>query len=407
MLKKIELLSPAGTLTKLKYSLAYGADAVYLSYKEFGMRNQAKNFNISELKKAVNYAHLMNKKIYLAANILLRNNHIKKIILFLQKIKNINIDGIIISDMGLLKIIKKEVPNFNIHISTQMSVTNYETANFLFELGVKRIILSRELSLNEIIKIRKLTNKNLELEVFIHGSMCMSYSGRCLISNFLLNRNANHGKCAQPCRWQYNLIEKNRPDKSFPIFEDKYGTYILNSKDLCMIDHIPKLIKSGINSLKIEGRNKTEYYTSIITNAYRKSIDAYYSKNKDINHFFDIKKEVNAVSHRRYCTGFFFKDNIKNNEYYNNSNYIMEYNIIATFIKNTNKFYASFELKNLLKTNNILELIQPNQPIFKFKVEEIYDKAFNLISCANKPTMIINLKFNFKIKPFSFLRMQK
>ena len=270
-MRKPEILAPAGDFEKMKYAVAYGADAVYLSGKMYGMRTASGNFDNDELKRAVDYCHARGVKCFVTVNVMPRSHEIDMLPQYLEMLGDIKADALIIADIGVLPLAKKYAPNVRIHISTQASVVNYSSAMVLHELGADRIVLARELSLREIAEIRRRTPKTLELETFVHGSMCVSYSGRCLLSNFMAGRDSNHGNCAQPCRWCYTLMEEKRPGEYFPILEDEHGSYILNSKDMCLIDHIPELVQAGIDSFKIEGRVKTAYYSAVITGAYRKA----------------------------------------------------------------------------------------------------------------------------------------
>ena len=274
-MRNIELLSPCGDFERLKLALKFGADAVYLAGEMFGMRTNPSNFSADELKKAVELAHSLGKKVYLTCNTLPRNEEIEKLPEFLKYAQDIGIDAFIIADIGVMALAKKYAPNVDIHMSTQVGIVNYQTANTLYEMGASRIVTARELSLDEIKTIRDKTPNDLEIEVFVHGAMCMSFSGRCILSDYMTHRDANRGDCAQPCRWKYHLVEETRPGQYFPINEEKNGTYIFNSRDLCMIEHIPELVDAGVDSFKIEGRAKSEYYTAIVTYAYRNAIDEY------------------------------------------------------------------------------------------------------------------------------------
>ncbi|HHY90460.1 MAG TPA: U32 family peptidase, partial [Clostridiales bacterium] len=274
-MKNIELLAPAGDLEKLKIAVIYGADAVYIGGQTFGLRAAAKNFSFEDMKRGIQFAHEHGKKVYVTLNIIPHNADIEELPSYLEQLKTLNIDAVILSDPGTLMYVQEHMPDVDIHLSTQANTTNYLSALFWYKQGVKRIILARELSITEIKEIRRQIPPDLELEAFIHGAMCISYSGRCLLSNYMASRDANRGECAHPCRWKYYLMEEKRPGEYIPVFEDEKGTYFLHSKDLCMIEHIPELIESGINSFKIEGRMKSIYYVATIVNAYRRAIDTY------------------------------------------------------------------------------------------------------------------------------------
>ena len=317
-MRNLEVLAPAGDEERFNAAINYGADAVYLGRKQFGMRSSPMNFDFEQLVKAVQSAHVKGIKVYLTCNTLPRNNEISQFEQFVREAVEADVDALIVADIGLLALIKKYAPDMEIHISTQTGVVNYVTARELCNMGAKRIVLARELSLDEIAEIRAKTNPDMEIEAFVHGAMCVSFSGRCLLSQYLVNRDANRGECAQPCRWGYHLVEEKRPNEFFPIFEYEKGTYILNAKDMCMIEHIDKLAQAGVDSLKIEGRAKSAYYVTVVTNAYRMAVDEYY-RNPDNFVLPDwIRDEVYKVSHRKYCNGFFF-GTPENSQYYENS----------------------------------------------------------------------------------------
>ncbi|MDO4864403.1 MAG: peptidase U32 family protein, partial [Ruminococcus sp.] len=275
-MNKLEVLAPAGDEERLAAALNYGADAVYLGRKQFGMRSSPMNFEFEQLVKAVEQAHAKGVKVYLTCNTLPRNNEIPFFERFVREAVEAKVDALIVADIGLLMLIKKYAPDMEIHISTQTGIVNYVTANELYNMGAKRVVLARELSLDEIAEIRAKTSSDLDIECFVHGAMCVSFSGRCLLSQYLVGRDANRGECAQPCRWSYHLVEEKRPNEFYPIYEDEKGTYILNAKDMCMIEHIDKLAEAGVYSLKIEGRAKSAYYVTVVTNAYRLAVDEYY-----------------------------------------------------------------------------------------------------------------------------------
>ena len=297
-MKKIELLAPAGDLSKLKVALKYGADAVYVGGEEFSLRTASDNFSIPQMEEAAEFAHSLGKKIYLTANIIPHNDDILEFEKYLKEIKHIAFDAIIISDLGMFDIAKEIMPELNIHISTQANNTNYRSARMWNKLGAKRVIIARELSFKQIREIRENVPEELELEAFIHGAMCISYSGRCLLSNYMANRDSNQGNCAQPCRWNYFLAEEKRPGEYMNIYENERGTFIYNSKDLCMIEHMDKVIESGLSSLKIEGRVKNEYYVATVTSVYRAAIDEYYKNPEEFKTNPDWLGELKKVSHR-------------------------------------------------------------------------------------------------------------
>ncbi|MBR2087508.1 MAG: U32 family peptidase, partial [Oscillospiraceae bacterium] len=301
-----EVLSPAGDMERLRAALDFGADAVYLGGNLFGMRQGAPNFDAEALCEAVKLAHERGVKVYLTVNTLPRNEEFVFLPQFIREAVNAGVDAMIVADLGVLSVIRKLAPDMCIHMSTQTGIVNYQTANVLYEMGARRVVLARELSLDEIAEIRRRIPDDLEIEVFVHGAMCVSFSGRCLLSAYFTDRDANRGACAQPCRWKYALVEEKRPHLPMPIEETQEGTYILNARDMCLIDHIDKLAEAGVTSFKIEGRAKSAYYVSVVTNAYRLAMDYYLAHPHDYKLPEVIRNEVFKVSHRRYCTGFFF-----------------------------------------------------------------------------------------------------
>jgi len=332
MNNKAELLAPAGSLAKLKYAIEYGADAVYIGGEEFSLRVAAKNFSTSEIKEGIEYAHARGKKVYITANIIPHNEDLKDFPDFVKEVDSLGADAIIVSDLGLFSIVKEVAPNLDIHISTQANNTNYMSAKMWYKLGAKRVILARDLSFKEIGEIRDNILPDQELECFVHGAMCVSYSGRCLLSNYLTHRDANKGACSHPCRWKYYLMEEKRPGEYMPVFENDRGTFLYNSKDLCMVKHIPDLIRAGINSFKIEGRVKNELYVATVVGAYRRAIDSFY---EDPDNFViepDILQELEKVSHREYTTGFYYNKPDENNQLYTSNTYIQDYTIAAVVL---------------------------------------------------------------------------
>lgn len=389
-MRKLEVLAPAGDEERFNSAINYGADAVYLGRKQFGMRSSPLNFDFEQLVKAVEKAHSKNVKVYLTCNTLPRNNEIPQFEQFVREAVTAKVDALIVADIGLLALIKKYAPDMEIHISTQTGVVNYVTARELYNMGAKRIVLARELSLDEISEIRAKTSPDMEIETFVHGAMCVSFSGRCLLSQYLVNRDANRGECAQPCRWGYHLVEEKRPNQFFPIFEDEKGTYILNAKDMCMIEHIDKLAQAGVDSLKIEGRAKSAYYVTVVTNAYRMAVDEYY-KNPDNFVLPDwIRDEVYKVSHRKYCNGFFF-GTPDDSQYYENSGYIRNYDVVAVVEKCKNGIVYCTQRNKFFAGDNV-ELLSPSKKPVVLTLDTIYDEKGNEIQTANHAMM----KFSFK-----------
>ncbi len=404
---KIELLSPAGDTERLKLAVKFGADAVYIGGEQFGMRTNPSNFNADELKAAVEFVHSNNKKIYLTCNTLPRNNEIEVLPDYLKYVGSIGVDALIIADMGVLALAKKYAPDTDIHMSTQVGIVNYEAANSLYDMGAKRIVTARELSLDEIKRIRDKTNPELEIEVFVHGAMCMSFSGRCILSDYMVGRDANRGDCAQPCRWKYHLVEETRPGQYFPVNQDDSGTYIFNSRDLCMIEHLPELDRAGVDSFKIEGRAKSEYYTAIVTYAYRHAIDEYL--NNRVPEFKPsqwILDEMEKMSHREYTTGFNFGP-IKNGQVLETGGYIRNWDVCALY-KDYDNGRLVVAQRNRFYQGDILEVVEPDKLPYKIKVEELYNvKDEEYTDVANKATDIYSFKCDKKISPDAIFRVER
>lgn len=400
---KPEILSPAGDFSKLKTAIMYGADAVYLAGSEFGMRTASKNFDHEELCSAVEYAHSRGVRVYITLNTMPRSNEIERLPAFIEALDAAGVDAVIVADIGVLRMVQRYAPRLSIHISTQTSIVNYESARQWHELGADRIVLARELSLDEIVTIRAKTDPKLELEAFVHGAMCISYSGRCLLSNFMTARDANRGNCAQSCRWKYALMEEKRPGEYFPVFEDG-ETFILNSKDMCMVSYIPELVRAGISSFKIEGRVKTEFYNATITNAYRMALDAYF----DSPETWDPKgvwlSEVNKVSHREYYTGFYFNEGM--GQHYGDSTYIRDWDIVGIVESCDDEGNAVITQKNRFMVGEQLEILEPKVPTIAFCVDEMRNDAGESIEVAPHPQMAVSLKLPHKVPVGSFLRRE-
>jgi putative protease len=402
-IKRPEVLAPAGDFERLVAAVQFGADAVYLAGKEFGMRASQTNFDNEQMEKAVEYAHSHNVKVYVTVNTLPRNDEIDVLPTYLKFLQSIHVDAVIASDIGVLSLIKKHAPGMEIHISTQAGVVNYQTALSLYEMGAKRIVLARELSMEEIAEIRRRIPEDCDLEVFVHGAMCMSFSGRCVISNYLTNRDANRGECAQPCRWGYYLVEEKRPNEYYPVFEDEKGSYILNAKDLCMIEHIDDLIKAGVTSLKIEGRAKSSYYVSVVTNAYRIAVDQYMKDPENFKLEDWLLEEVQKVSHRQYSTGFYYGTPT---QYYENGGYTRDYDVIA-IVEEWKDGYLYCVQKNKFWLNDATEVLQPGEKPFDLKIDELYDDQGEPMDAACHPLMKVKIKCDRPVKPGSIIRKQK
>ncbi len=401
----LEILSPVGDMERLYAALDFGADAVYLGGKMFGMRAASANFDFETLQKAVCEVHRRGKRIYLTCNTLPHNYEIAQFEKFAKEAAEAGVDALIANDIGVFSLIKKYTPDMEIHVSTQAGIVNYVTANEFYNMGAKRVVLARELSLEEIAEIRSKTPKALEIEVFVHGAMCVSFSGRCLLSQYLINRDANRGECAQPCRWGYHLMEEKRPNEFYPVFEDEKGTYILNAKDLCMIDHIDKLAQAGVDSFKIEGRAKSSYYVSVVTNAYRMAMDIYKQNPENFKLPQWVHDEVFKVSHRAYCTGFFF-GHPKDCQYYENSGYIRDYDVVAVIEECRNgRIYA--QQRNKFNKGDVLEVLSPGRKPEEITAEAIYNEYDEEVETANHAMMKLSMPCLMEFPKNSIIRMKK
>lgn len=403
-----ELLAPAGNLERLKIAFAYGADAVYIGGRQFGLRAFADNFSREEMEEGIEYAHKSGKKVYVTMNIFAHNEDFDGMEDYITMLDEIKADAVILSDPGILGLVRDTAPSLEIHLSTQANSTNWRSATFWHQQGVKRIILARELSLQEIKGIRDNTPQSLEIEAFIHGAMCMSYSGRCTISNYLTGRDANRGECSQPCRWKYHLVEEKRPGEYMPIVEDERGTYFFNSKDLCMLEFIPELMETGLTSLKIEGRMKTSYYVANVISAYRKELDRYCDNTS--NYIFDPNnlKELNKASHRPFTTGFYFKKPGSEDHVYDNSSYIREYDFVGMLLETLEeKGLILVEQRNSFAVGDQLEIMQPGEHHISYKVTEMYDSDMNPITIAPHPQQQVYVPFKGHLKPWSLFRREK
>ncbi len=407
-MKKIELLAPAGDLEKLKIAVLYGADAVYFGGELFSLRAGAGNMTLDEMKEGIEFAHKMGVKCYLAINIFAHNEDIEPLREYLNKVKAFHIDAFIVSDPGIVTLIQEIIPDGEIHLSTQANMTNYQTARFWHKLGVKRIVLARELTFNEISELRAKTPETLEYEAFVHGAMCISYSGRCLLSNFMIERDANRGMCAHPCRWKYALVEEQRPGQYYPIEEDERGTYILNSRDLCMIEYVPELINSGISSIKIEGRMKSVFYVATVVSAYRKAIDAYYKDPENYQFKEEWMDELKKVSHREFTTGFYFDKPTNKDQNYQTSAYTRDYTftgMVKSYDEKTG--YAIVEQRNKMVIGDEIEVFGPFTDFYVQKLEEMYNEEGEPIQSAPHPQQILKIKLDKPVKPNYMLRKRK
>jgi len=405
MKNNIELLAPAGSLTKLKYAIEYGADAVYIGGEEFSLRVAAQNFTLDEIKEGIEYAHNRGKKVYITANIIPHNEDLKEFPDFVKEVVSLGADAIIVSDLGMFSIVREVAPNLDVHISTQANNTNYASAKMWYSLGAKRVILARDLSFKEIEEIRENINPDQELECFVHGAMCVSYSGRCLLSNYLTHRDANKGACSHPCRWKYYLMEEKRPGEYMPVFENDRGTFLYNSKDLCMVEYIPELIKAGINSFKIEGRVKNELYVATVVGAYRRAIDAYLENPDNFKVDPAIIEDLEKVSHREYTTGFYFNKPNENNQLYTSNTYIQDYTIVGVVKDYDAKTgIATIEQRNRFFKGDEIEIIRPFKSSFSFVADYMTDGEDNEIDVAPHPQMTVKLKPGMEVGEFAILR---
>lgn len=392
-----ELLSPAGDLDKLKAAVAYGADAVYAGGRQYGLRQASRNFSHEELKEACGYVHARGKRLFLTLNATPYSRELDNVAAFIRTAAEAGVDAFIIADLGVMALAKKYAPDVPIHMSTQTGVVNRETARQLVEMGAKRLVLARELSLEDIADIKATLPKGAEVEVFVHGAMCVSYSGRCLLSNYMAGRDSNQGACAQPCRWKYTLMEEKRPGEYFPVFEDG-GTYLLNSKDLCLIEHLDKLREAGVDSLKIEGRVKTEFYVATITGAYRRALDDL-SAGRPFER--ELLKEVCKVSHREYYTGFLFGDQT-DGQIYDDNTYIRDYEISAV-IEGARDGQLLCRTKNPFSVGDRAEILSP-EGVVSLTITGITSPEGEPMDRACHPEQVVSVPFEGTVKRPAFLR---
>ena len=402
-MRKIELLCPASSLEVLKIAVIYGADAVYLGGNKFGLRAYAVNFSIAEIKEATKFAHNLGKKVYVTVNIFAHNEDINELSEYLLSLEEAGVDALLISDLGVWNIARKVVPSMSLHVSTQANTCNWAAVEAWKNLGAERVVLARELSIAEISEIDK--KCDVELEVFVHGAMCISYSGRCYLSSYLTGRDGNRGECAQVCRWNYKLVEQNRPDQEFPIEEDERGTYIMNSKDLCLLDLIPELTEAGVDSLKIEGRMKSVHYVATVVSVYRKAIDAWYSNPEEFVIKSEWKDELEKVSHRPYFYGFAVNKPDENGQIYTTSSYEQTRDfvgIVINYDKETDTAYI--EQRNKMVAGENLEVLMPDGTLLEITLNDMRDENGNQFDVANRVQQIFNIKSPTYLQPYSLLR---
>lgn len=385
-MREIELLIPASSLEVLKTAVTYGADAIYIGGEMFGLRAKAKNFTLAEMKEGIEYAHAHGVKVYITANISAHNDDLSGVAEYFKELKAIKPDAVIIADIGIFAIAKEVIPEIDIHISTQANSTNFQTYNFWYNLGVSRVVAARELSLVEIKQIRDNIPEDMEIEAFIHGAMCMAMSGRCLLSNSFTGRDANRGACTHPCRWKYNVVEETRPGEYMPIEENERGTYIFNSKDLNMVEHIPEVLEAGIDSLKIEGRMKTALYVATVARTYRKAIDDYLqSKEQYLANMEYYREEISKCTYRKFTTGFYFGKTDENSQIYDNNTYVKEYTYIGIIKGVNNTGHYELEQRNKFSVGDTIEVMLPNGENQEIVIQGITDEEGTPMESAPHP----------------------
>ncbi len=397
----LELLAPAGNMDKLKTAFYFGADACYFAGTKYGLRAYAGNFTDENLKESVDYAHKLGKKAYVTVNIIAHNEDFLDMENYIKYLYEIGVDAVIVADVGIISLIRRVCPNLDVHVSTQANITNKYAAKFFTDMGVKRLVLARELSVKEIKEIRDYIPKDVEIETFVHGAMCISYSGRCLLSNYLTNRDSNKGACVQACRWEYTIHEKSRDNEEYPIYEDDRGTYILNSKDLNMLAHIQELVDAGVTSFKIEGRMKSVYYVATVVNAYRRALDQQGSK-KSVN---SLLEELNKTSHRNYTTGFYFGSN--NKECLESSTPVQTHEFMAVVLSENKDGRVLIEQRNRFKVGDTLEVLSPTSTFNKtIEVEPMLNEKGEEVVDALGVQQKLFLKTKLKLMPGDILRKQ-
>jgi len=406
--RKLELLIPASSLEVLKIAVIYGADAVYIGGEAFGLRAKAKNFTLEEMKEGIEFAHAHDCKVYVTANILAHNYDLDGARQYFKELKQIGPDALIISDPGMFTIAKEELPDIDIHISTQANNTNYMTYQFWWKQGAKRVVSARELSLNEIKQIREHIPDEMEIETFMHGAMCISYSGRCLLSSFMAGRDANRGACTHPCRWKYSIVEESRPGEYMPVYENERGTYIFNSKDLCMIEHIPEMLNAGIDSFKIEGRMKTALYVATVARTYRLAIDEFIQdENLYKKRIPFYKSEISKCTYRQYTTGFFFGKPDENTQIYDTNTYIKEYTYLGIVGEQNAQGLYHIEQRNKFSVGETIEVMRPNGDNVLVTVKRITDERGVDMESAPHPKQQLYIDLGVKLEQYDVLRRKE
>ena len=407
-MKKLELLAPAGDLEKLRIAVDYGADAVYFGGEMFSLRAGAGNLTVDEIREGVKYAHERNVKCHMAFNIFAHNEDIEPLRNYIREIRDIPIDAFIVSDPGVIGIIREAIPDAELHLSTQANMTNYATAAFWHSQGIKRLVTARELTFDEIKEIRDNIPESMELVAFAHGAMCISYSGRCLLSNFMINRDANRGQCAHPCRWKYKLVEEQRPGQYYPVEEDSRGTYIMNSKDLCMLEHIPEMAGAGITSFKIEGRMKSVFYVATVVSAYRRAIDAYCRDPENYVYDPEWMSELMKASHREFTTGFYFRKPTEEDQNYQTSDYTRDYSFIGMVKSYDEKTgMAVVEQRNKMVVGDEIEVFGPGINYFTQKLTVLQNEDGEPVESAPHPQQILRIRMEQPVGENYILRKKK
>ena len=406
-MRKVELLVPASSLEVLKTAVIFGADAVYIGGEAFGLRAKAKNFSMEEMAEGIRFAHEHQVKVYVTANILAHNYDLEGARAYFKELKEIGPDALIISDPGMFTIAKEECPEIDIHISTQANNTNYLTYQFWQKQGATRVVSARELSLQEIKEIRAHIPEEMEIESFIHGAMCISYSGRCLLSNYFTGRDANHGACTHPCRWKYAVVEEKRPGEYLPVYENERGTFIFNSKDLCMIEYIPEVLNAGIDSLKIEGRMKTALYVATVARTYRKAIDDYLESEEKYRANMDwYKAEISKCTYRQFTTGFFFGKPDENTQIYDSNTYVNEYIYLGIIEAIDDRRLARIEQKNKFCVGDRIEIMKPDRRNVQTQVLDMFDEEGNHVESCPHSKQVIYLKLSEMPEVYDLLRVE-
>ena len=407
-MRPVELLIPASSLEVLKIAVIYGADAVYIGGEVFGLRAKAKNFSMEDMAEGIQFAHEHGVKVYVTANILAHNGDLEGVREYFTQLKEIKPDALIISDPGIYTIAKEICPEIERHISTQANNTNYGTYQFWWNQGAKRVVTARELSLNEIAEIRKNIPDEMEIETFVHGAMCISYSGRCLLSNYFTGRDANQGACTHPCRWKYAVVEEKRPGEYLPVYENERGTYIFNSKDLCMIEHIPELIEAGIDSFKIEGRMKTALYVATVARTYRKAIDDYLTSPEKYKENMDwYLEQISNCTYRQFTTGFFFGKPSEESQIYDNNTYIKEYTYLGIVGERNEEGLYQIEQRNKFSVGEQIEVMKPDGRNIPVTVKRIVDEDGNEMESAPHPKQVLYIDLGQELEMYEILRRQE